>query len=119
MTSETNPNYAANRAWSMANSMVRAICSYLENPVHKDDLRSDLSGLITEANDVLDGLADVRHLLTSGQNAVPDVAVLDAIDRSIRFEVDAVIGTEIKKYRNPEGDKFTITRLLNVARSNA
>lgn len=118
MTSETNPNYAANRAWAMAESMTRSVRSYLEYPADAQDQGRDLSALIADADSVLDELGDVRDLLSNSLHAKPDERVLAAVERSIQLEVDAVIGTEIRKHSNPEGDKWRIQQLLNVARSD-
>jgi hypothetical protein len=117
MTAESNPTYAANAAWSRAKSMVSRLRDYLRSPRAPEDRASDLSGLVEEADAILAALEEVRPLLNTAHDGVPDVRVIRAVERAVQFEVDVVVGTEIQKHVNPEGDKFDIVRLLATARS--
>lgn len=116
MHREDNPNYAANRAWSLADSMVRSIRGYLVQPRDARDQQRDLSNLIQLADDVLSELEVVRDLLTGAERGLPDERVVLAVEKAIEFEIDAVIHTEIKRYNNPESDKFEVLGLIGVAR---
>jgi len=72
--------------------------------------------LIQLADDVVRELEVVRDLLTGAERGLPDERVVLAVGKAIEFEIDAVIHTEIKRYNNPESDKFEIATLIGVAR---